>query len=225
MNTGTAISTYIFGFVVVILIGVAIRRMLHGWRGRAQRQTELIGTLPTMPDLVGSAVIAPTRGLYVGSTLAPNWLERVAAGDLGYRSKAVLTRYPEGILLERSGASPIWIPEESLIGVRAERALAGKVIPGARTGTEAPGGILVLRWRLPSGTEIDTGFRGDDRPPTPEELDARTLADLDRIVRERAAASLYLQLRPLTASVSVRTLVRACACVLRVRRLYVVLLA
>lgn len=163
MNTGTAISTYIFGFVVVILIGMAIRRMLRGWRGRAERQTELIGTLPRMPDLVGSAVIAPTRGLYVGSTLAPNWLERVAAGDLGYRSKAVLTRYPEGILLERSGASPIWIPKESLIGVRAERALAGKVIPGARTDAEAPGGILVLRWRLPSGTEIDTGFRGDDR--------------------------------------------------------------
>ena len=22
---------------------------------------------------------------------------------------------------------------------------------------------LVLRWRLPSGTEIDSGFRGDDR--------------------------------------------------------------
>ena len=163
MNTGTAISTYIFGFVVVILIGMAIRRMLRGWRGRAERQTELIGTLPRMPDLVGSAVIAPTRGLYVGSTLAPNWLERVAAGDLGYRSKAVLTRYPEGILLERSGASPIWIPKESLIGVRSERALAGKVIPGARTDAEAPGGILVLRWRLPSGTEIDTGFRGDDR--------------------------------------------------------------
>ena len=24
-------------------------------------------------------------------------------------------------------------------------------------------GILAIRWRLPSGTEIDTGFRGDDR--------------------------------------------------------------
>ena len=127
MNTGTAISTYIFGFVVVILIGVAIRRMLRGWRGRAERQTELIGTLPRMPDLVGSAVIAPTRGLYVGSTLAPNWLERVAAGDLGYRSKAVLTRYPEGILLERSGASPIWIPKESLIGVRSPASRSASV--------------------------------------------------------------------------------------------------
>jgi hypothetical protein len=79
-------------------------------------------------------------------------MERLAAGDLGFRSKAVLTRYPEGILLERSGATPIWIPENAIAGIRAERALAGKVA-----------GILAIRWRLPSGTEIDTGFRGDDR--------------------------------------------------------------
>jgi hypothetical protein len=35
------------------------------------------------------------------------------------------------------------------------------VLPGGRT--ETSGGLLVLRWRLPSGTEIDSGFRGDDR--------------------------------------------------------------
>ena len=89
-------------------------------------------------------------------------MERINAGDLGYRCKAVLTRYPEGILLERSGAGPIWMPQRSIIGIRAERALAGKVIPGRKS--ETPGGILVIRWRLPSGTEIDTGFRGEDRP-------------------------------------------------------------
>ena len=91
MNTATATVTYIFGFVVVIGISVAIRLMLRGWKRRAERQVELIGSLPAMPDLVDSATITPTRGLYVGSTLAPNWLERVAVGDLGYRSKAVLT--------------------------------------------------------------------------------------------------------------------------------------
>ena len=162
MNTGTAVGTYIFGVVVVIGIGLVIRRMLRGWRQRAQRQAELIGRLPAMPVLVGSAVISPTRGLYLGSTLAPEWLERVNVGDLGYRSKAVLTRYPEGILLERSGASPIWMPQSAIVGIRAERALAGKVIPGR--GSQTPGPILVIRWRLPSATEIDTGFRGEDRP-------------------------------------------------------------
>ena len=153
MNTGTAIGTYVFGSVVVVLIGVVIRRMLRGWRNRTQRQIELIGTLPAMPDLVGPAVIAPTRGLYVGSTIAPDWLERVTVGDLGFRCRAVLTRYPEGILLERSGAAEIFMPGPTITGVRVESALAGKVGPA----------ILVIRWRLPSGTEIDTGFRGDDR--------------------------------------------------------------
>ena len=162
MNTPTAVGTYIFGIVVVIAIGVIVRRMLGGWRSRARRQVEQIGVLPSLPDLLRPAVIAPARGLYVGSTFASHWLDRVAVGDLGYRSKAVLTRYPEGILLERSGASPIWIPAESVTAVRTEKALAGKVISGGG-GAENPAAILVFRWRLPSGTEIDTGFRGDDR--------------------------------------------------------------
>ena len=147
MNTATATMTYIFGFVVVILIGVVIRQMLRGWTRRGQRQTELIGTLPAMPDLFGSAVEPPSRGLYVGSTLAPNWLDRVTVGDLGYRSKAALARYPEGILLERSGASPIWIPQESVVGVRTEKALAGKVIAGSAGGSRGAGGILVIAVR------------------------------------------------------------------------------
>ncbi len=45
--------------------------------------------------------------------------------------KAVLTRYPEGILLERSGAeADLDARGRSISGVRTERAMAGKVIPG-----------------------------------------------------------------------------------------------
>ena len=58
----------------------------------------------------------------------------------------MLTRYPEGIMLERSGSRPIWIPGDSITSIRTEDE------------------ILTIRWRLPSGTEIDTGFRADDRP-------------------------------------------------------------
>jgi len=162
MNTGTAVATFVFAFFVVVIIGAVIRRMMRGWRNRALRQTELLGEFPPLPDLLSPATVAPTRGLYVGSTVAPDWLERIAVGDLGFRSKAVLTRYPEGILLERSGATPIWIPQHSITAIRTEKGLAGKVIPG-RSKTESPAGILAIRWRLPSGTEIDTGFRGEDR--------------------------------------------------------------
>ena len=66
-----------------------------------------------------------------------------------------MTRYPEGILVERIRASPIWIPQESISAIRTERGIAGKVA--------ARNGILAIRWRLPSGIEIDTGFRANNR--------------------------------------------------------------
>jgi hypothetical protein len=115
----------------------------------------MIGSLPPLPDTVGPALIGATKGLYVGSTIAPSWQDRIAVGDLGFRSKAVLTRYPEGIMLQRTGAGPIWIPDESITAIRTERGIAGKAL--------THDGILAIRWKLPSGTEIDTGFRGDDR--------------------------------------------------------------
>ena len=155
MNTGTLVGSLIMAALIVVVIAVAIQAMMRGWRHRAERQAALIGALPSMPVTVGPAVIPATKGLYVGSTLAPHWNDRVAVGDLGYRAKAVLTRYPEGIMLQRTGASPIWIPHDSIAAVRTEKSIAGKAMTHE--------GILAIRWRLPSGTEIDTGFRADDR--------------------------------------------------------------
>jgi hypothetical protein len=154
MNSGTLVASLIFAAVLVVVIAVIIQLMMRGWQRRAGQQQELIGDLPDMPDEVGAATTT-TRGLYCGCTMAPEWNERITAGDLGYRSKAVLTRYPEGILLERIRASPIWIPQESITAIRMERGIAGMVV--ARIG------ILAIRWRLPSGVEIDTGFRASHR--------------------------------------------------------------
>lgn len=155
MNTGTLVGSLVMVAVLALLVAFLIRRMMRGWLGRARRQAALIGTLPPLPDTVGPALIPPMKGLYVGSTLVPSWLDRIAAGDLGFRTKATLTRYPEGIMLQRNGAQPIWIPDESIVVIRAERGIAGKALTHE--------GILAIRWRLPSGTEIDTGFRADNR--------------------------------------------------------------
>jgi hypothetical protein len=154
MNSGTLLGSLIFAAVLVVVIAVVIQLMMRGRLRRAQRQTELIGDLPDAPDQVGTAT-ATLRGVYVGCTLAPAWNDRITAGDLGYRSKAVLIRYPEGILLERVRAKPIWIPQDSITAVRTERGMAGKVA--------ARNSILAIRWRLPSGVEIDTGFRASNR--------------------------------------------------------------
>ena len=155
MNTPTLIASLVMAAVVALLIAFFIRQMMRGWLHRAQRQATLIGALPPLPDTVGPAIVGATKGLYVGSTLAPSWQDRIAVGDLGFRCKAVLTRYPEGIMVQRSGAGPIWIPDESITAIRTERGIAGKAL--------TYDGILAIRWKLPSGTEIDTGFRGDDR--------------------------------------------------------------
>ena len=155
MNTPTLVASLIMAAVLAVLIAFFIRQMMRGWLRRAQRQAELIGRLPPLPDTVGPALIPPTKGLYVGSTIAPSWQDRIAVGDLGFRSKAVLTRYPEGIMVQRTGARPIWIPDDAITALRTERGIAGKAL--------TYDGILAIRWKLPSGTEIDTGFRSDDR--------------------------------------------------------------
>jgi hypothetical protein len=158
------VGSLIMAAVVALLIAFLIRQMLRGWLRRAQRQAQLIGALPGLPDSVGPAIIPATKGLYVGSTLAPSWLDRIAVGDLGYRAKAVLTRYPEGIMLQRTGAGPIWIPDDAIAVIRREKGIAGK--------TMTHEGILAIRWRLPSGTEIDTGFRADNRDEYSKWLEA-----------------------------------------------------
>ncbi|QNG18915.1 transporter [Rhodococcus triatomae] len=139
----------------VAMIGL----MYVGWRGRARRQADRVGELPTVPEDPGTQLLPATTGLYVGSTLAPSWQDRIAVGDLGHRADSELSRYEKGILLARAGASAIWIPRESIRAIRTERGLAGKVM--------TKDGVLVIRWELPTGTEVDTGFRGDDKSVYP----------------------------------------------------------
>jgi hypothetical protein len=154
MNSGTLVASLIMAGLVALVIAFIIQLIMRGWRKRAQRQAELIGTMPDIPSQVSPAAIS-TPGVYVGCTMAPAWSQRITVGDLGYRSKAVLTRHPEGILVQRIRAQPIWIPSESISGIRTEHVIAGKVV--------GRDGILAIRWRLPSGVKIDTGFRADNR--------------------------------------------------------------
>ncbi|MBM7367828.1 PH-like domain-containing protein [Gordonia hydrophobica] len=150
-------------FAVWLLL---VTLVVRGWRNRGRRQADVIGTLPQAPAELGEALRGPHTGLYVGSTMAPSWQNRVAVGDFGDRATARLTGYAAGILMERTGASTIWIPEESIAAVRTERGLAGKVM--------SRDGVLVVRWRLPSGTEIDSGLRADDKTAYPEWVQAYT---------------------------------------------------
>ncbi|WP_235900435.1 PH-like domain-containing protein [Lolliginicoccus suaedae] len=134
--------------------------MIRAWRRRGELQEGIVGALAPVPAALGDPVLGPSHGLYVGSTLAPSWINRVAVGDLGDRANADLLAFVDGLLLARQGASDVWIPRDQVLGLRTERGLAGKVM--------TKDGLLVIRWRTSTGAEIDSGFRAFDKNEYPK---------------------------------------------------------
>lgn len=134
--------------LTLVLIGVALTLIWLGWRNRLRRQAD-VEPLPEIPTVLGSP-LAAADGQYVASTTAGDWLDRIAVHNLGIRTDAELSVHPEGMLLERSGASPVFIPTARLTGVRLESGMAGKFVE--------KDGLLVVSWMLGS-RELDTGFR------------------------------------------------------------------
>ena len=133
---------------VVGLVALAWAGMAWGWRRRSRRQSDLPAPA-SAPTGLGEPRLT-TQGLYVGTVLAGDWLERVVPHGLGARSAAVVTVHPEGLLLERDGCAPAWVPRSDLLGVRRDTGLAGKV-------TET-GGLVVWTWRL-GAARLESGLR------------------------------------------------------------------
>ena len=135
--------------LVLVLIGL-------GWRNRLRRQSD-VEQLPAVPEEL-SLPLAAADGQYVATTTAGDWLDRIAVRGLRIRTNAELTVHPEGVLFERSGAGPLFIPANRLTGVRQDSGMAGKFVE--------KDGLLVVTWTL-GGRELDTGFRtrrADDKP-------------------------------------------------------------
>jgi hypothetical protein len=146
--TRLLLSLAVLAFFALCLYG-----MWHGWQRRARRQAEVLANFPQPPSDTGE-VLLETTGVYVGTTFDGNWQDRVAVGDVGHRAEATLRLTKQGVLVERTGATPLWIPEGSVRQARTARALAGKVM--------SADGLLVIGWQLEDQV-LDTGFRGDDK--------------------------------------------------------------
>jgi hypothetical protein len=152
----------LLGLLVVVFFVLCAGAMWLGWRNRLRRQSYL-PALPVAPALFeGEPLLPPAGGVYVSTTTADNWQDRIAVSGLGFRSAARLFLYAEGLLVERTGAGPLWIPVAALRGARTGRAMAGKVL-----GIE---GLLVITWQL-GEYRLDTGFLGDDKESYGEWID------------------------------------------------------
>ena len=136
-------------FLLMLALAVGIFVLLAlGWRNRLRRQAD-VDPLPGLPAELG-APLAAADGQYVASTTAGDWLDRIAVHNLGLRTNAELSVHPEGVLFDRSGAGPVFVPTASLTGVRQESGMAGKFVE--------KDGLLVISWML-GGRELDSGFR------------------------------------------------------------------
>lgn len=136
------------GLLMLSLAVLVVAMLGLGWRNRLRRQAD-VDPLPAVPAELGPP-LAAADGQYVASTTAGDWLDRIAVHNLGIRTNAELSIHPGGVLFERSGAGPVYIPAGRLTGVRQESGMAGKFVE--------KDGLLVISWML-GAHELDTGFR------------------------------------------------------------------
>jgi len=138
--------------------------MLKGWRGRVRRQGDLPPP-PRPPDVAGEVVVPATPGLFIGTTFADDWLDRVAVHDLAHRAAGWIRLDTLGVRIEREGLPDLFLPYGDIEQAGLGDALAGKVI-----GTE---GMVLLDWRLGSRL-LTSGFRADDHGAHRRLVDAVT---------------------------------------------------
>ena len=142
-------------FVVLLLLGMRL-----GWRHRAERQS-FLPELPPAPADLGPALLALT-GVYVGTTFATSWQDRVVHAGLGLPAAATVSLHEAGVLVDRAG-DPVFLPRPAIVSARLAPGLAGAVV--------GEGGLLVIRWRL-GDSELDTGLRADDKATYPQWVQA-----------------------------------------------------
>ena len=136
--------------------------MLKGWRSRQRRQADL--PAPAVPDAGAAVVVGPVPGLFVGTTTAESWLDRIAVHHLSDRARGSLALASDGVHLLRDALDPVLLPTADLRAASIETSLAGKVVST---------GMLVVTWQLGDRT-LASAFRADDPADHPRLLAALT---------------------------------------------------
>jgi len=145
--------------------------MWRGWKNRAARQSGL--PVPSSAAPGDASFGEPAEGVYASTTVAGDWLDRIAAHGLGVRSNAAISVGSAGVLVAREAAPDLFIPARDLVAAHLAPGIAGKV-----TGGE---GIVLVTWRLGEAT-LDSGFH-----PRAKADRARLIDEVDTVIRERTA--------------------------------------
>lgn len=159
----------------VALLVLCVYGMWKGWRRQARAQSVRVPPFPERPADPGAPLLEQA-GLYVATTYAGHWQERIVTRGAGLRGRATFRLYDDGIDVDREGRPGFWIPREAVSGIATGKGMAGKVM-----GTDS---LLIVTWRVgesDGAVELDTGFRADDRGVYPRWI--------QQLQPERAAAN------------------------------------
>lgn len=147
--------------VVLVVVVLAVLGMWRGWRNRERRQADL-AELAAVPSDRGRP-LARADGRYVGTVRSGDWLDRVVARGLGPVGPAALEVSAVGVLLERAGQMPLFVPRGDLVAVGTGTGIAGEVVERD--------GMVIVGWRL-GDERLDTGFRASTTAEQRAALDA-----------------------------------------------------
>jgi len=149
---------FLLTLVVLVVLVLVVMAMVRSWRvGPTTHRAVVLARFPRPPAELagpdGAAMLPATTVVYAGTSMAGDWPDQVEIGDVGVQATAVLHLSRAGLLIDRAGASPLWIPTEQMRGARVGRSVAGRAMTAD--------GHLVITWQL-GGHLLDTAFRGDE---------------------------------------------------------------
>jgi len=134
--------------LVAGLIALALWGMRRGWQGRVARHSSM-----AEPSAFDAPATSGVPGLYLGTSISGDWLDRVAVHEFGVRSRASFHLVDGGVGIRRDGARSFLIPASAVRGVRTDRGVAGTV--------RGKDSVIVVTWMLADDV-LDTGIRADD---------------------------------------------------------------
>jgi len=144
--------------VVLVVLVFVVMSMVRSWQsGKAHRRAVVFAPFPrppaelTGPD--GAALLEAATMVYAGTSMAGDWPDQVEVGDVGVQATATLYLSRAGLLIDRAGATPLWIPTDLMRGARVGRSVAGRAMTAD--------GHLVITWQL-GGHLLDTALRGEE---------------------------------------------------------------
>ena len=147
-----ALAPTIFSALVLVL-GIVL--VLGGWRNMKRRHSDVPEPFEAFEDTITHRF----EGMYVATTRFEDWLQRIAAHDLGVRTKASLELGERGLHFMRHGAADVHIPWQAFDRATRTNGMIGKFVE--------KNGLIVASWDK-DGFSFDTGFRPRYSADTPK---------------------------------------------------------